>query len=110
MPLTNEAVIPVGKKDLWNSLTPYQDLANLSTFGNYFYNPELELYMDTAKYNNAVPAFCQLKVQRHSLQAYDFGYGKDGLWPLKGNPLLNGTALAPNSAGGFGDLLLPAAG
>jgi hypothetical protein len=27
MPLTNEAVIPIGKKDLWNSITPYQDLA-----------------------------------------------------------------------------------
>ena len=46
MPLTNEAVIPIGSKDLWNSLTPYEDLANLATFGNYFYNPELALYMD----------------------------------------------------------------
>lgn len=30
MPLTNEAVIPVGDKDLWNRLTPYQDLSRLS--------------------------------------------------------------------------------
>ncbi|MGB0424970.1 MAG: DUF4331 domain-containing protein, partial [Flavobacteriales bacterium] len=46
MPLTNEAVIPVGAKDLWNSMTPYEDLASLADFGNYFYNPELALYMD----------------------------------------------------------------
>ena len=30
MPLTNEAVIPIGDKDLWNALTPYQDLAQQS--------------------------------------------------------------------------------
>jgi hypothetical protein len=39
MPLTNEAVIPIGHKDYWNSLTPYQDLANLNVFGKYFYSP-----------------------------------------------------------------------
>lgn len=38
MPLTNEAVIPIGKKDLWNAITPYQDLAYLDTFKNFFYN------------------------------------------------------------------------
>ena len=48
MPLTNEAVVPIGYKDLWNSLTPYQDLSYLNTFGNFFYNPELALYMDDA--------------------------------------------------------------
>jgi hypothetical protein len=46
MPLTNEAVIPIGNKDLWNSISAYDDLANLSTFGKYFYTPELALYMD----------------------------------------------------------------
>ncbi|MEO7209462.1 MAG: DUF4331 domain-containing protein, partial [Chitinophagaceae bacterium] len=50
MPLTNEAVIPIGYKDKWNSMTPYEDLANLSTFGNFFYNPELALYMDDAQF------------------------------------------------------------
>jgi hypothetical protein len=25
MPLTNEVIVPIGYKDLWNSLTPYQD-------------------------------------------------------------------------------------
>jgi len=106
MPLTNEAVIPIGSKDLWNSLTPYQDLANISTFGNYFYNPELALYMDASQYGGAIPAFCQLKVQRASLQTYDFGNTKDGLWPLKGNAALVGTAFDPATYGG---LLLPAA-
>ena len=53
MPLTNEAVVPLGNKDLWNALTPYQDLANIGTFGNYFYNPELALYMDDSKFGGA---------------------------------------------------------
>lgn len=67
MPLTNEAVIPIGSKDLWNSLTPYQDLANISTFGNYFYNPELGLYMDDSQFGGAVPAFTPLRIKVHLL-------------------------------------------
>ena len=43
MPLTNEVVIPIGRKDRWNSLTPYEDLARINTFGQYFYQPELAL-------------------------------------------------------------------
>lgn len=107
MPLTNEAVIPVGKKDLWNSITPYQDLAYIDTFGNYFYNPELALYMDDSLYHSAVPAFCQLRVQRKSLGAYDFGNGHDGLYSLKGNPATAGTAL---DTAIFGNLLLAGPG
>jgi len=107
MPLTNEAVIPVGKKDLWNSITPYQDLAYIDTFGNYFYNPELALYMDDSLYHSAVPAFCQLRVQRNSLGAYDFGNGHDGLYGLKGNPATTGTAL---DTAIFGNLLLAGPG
>jgi hypothetical protein len=106
MPLTNEAVIPVGKKDLWNALTPYQDLAYLDTFKNYFYNPELGLYMDDSLYGGAVPAFCKLRIQHKSLQGFDFGNGKNGLYGLKGNPALAGTALDDAI---FGTLLLPAA-
>jgi hypothetical protein len=106
MPLTNEAVIPVGKKDLWNAITPYQDLAYIDTFGKYFYNPELALYMDDSLYHSAVPAFCQLKVQRNSLQAFDFGNGHNGLFGLKGTPAVAGTALDDAI---FGNLLLPAA-
>ena len=105
MPLTNEAVIPLGSKDLWNSLTPYQDLANLSTFGNYFYNPELALYMDDSQFGGAVPAFAQLRVQSSSLQGFDFRNGHNGLYGLKGNVALNGTALDDAI---FGTLLLPA--
>ena len=105
MPLTNEAVVPIGNKDLWNSLTPYQDLANLSTFGNYFYNPELALYMDDSQFGGAVPAFAQLRVQSSSLQGFDFRNGHNGLYGLKGNVALNGTALDDAI---FGTLLLPA--
>ena len=107
MPLTNEAVIPIGKKDLWNSSTPYQDLANLATFGDFFYNPELALYMDDAKFGTAVPALAPLRVQKSSLQTYGFGNGQNGLFPLRGNPALIGTALAEPPLG-FAHLLLPA--
>ncbi|MDQ6757165.1 MAG: DUF4331 family protein [Bacteroidota bacterium] len=107
MPLTNEAVIPIGKKDLWNSSTPYQDLANLATFGNFFYNPELALYMDDSQFGPAVPAFAPLRVQSSSLQTYDFRNGKNGLFPLRGNPALIGTALAEPPLG-YAHLLLPA--
>ncbi len=106
MPLTNEAVIPVGKKDFWNSLTPYQELAE-TTLDEYFYNPELALYMDDSLFGGAVPAFAGLRIQRNSLQGFDFGNGKDGLWPLKGSAAVAGTALDDAV---FGTLLLPAAG
>jgi hypothetical protein len=105
MPLTNEAVIPIGKKDLWNSLTPYQDLANIKTFGNYFYNPELALYMDDTFFGSAVPALAPLRIQRNSLGSFGFGNEQNGLYGLKGNPALSGTALDDNV---FGTLLLPA--
>jgi hypothetical protein len=107
MPLTNEAVIPVGFKDQWNFLTPYQDLANISTFGNFFYNPELALYMDDSQFGGAVPAFRGLRIQSNALGAFDFRNGKDGLYGLKGNPALAGTALDDAV---FGTLLLPGAG
>ncbi len=106
MPLTNEAVIPIGKKDLWNSITPYQDLAYLDTFKNFFYNPELGLYMDDSLFGGAVPAFAQLRIQRNSLQGFDFGNGKNGLFGLKGSAAVAGTALDDAI---FGTLLLPAA-
>ena len=107
MPLTNEAVIPIGYKDQWNFQTPYQDLANLSTYGNFFYNPELALYMDDSQFGGAVPAFKGLRIQSASLGAFDFRNGKDGLYGLKGNAALAGTALDDAI---FGTLLLPAPG
>ncbi len=107
MPLTNEAVIPIGFKDYWNSLTPYQDLGELDEFGNFFYNPELALYMDDSQFGGAVPAFAPLRVQSNSLESFDFRNGHDGLYGLKGNPVLAGTALDDAI---FGTLLLPAPG
>ena len=106
MPLTNEAVIPIGYKDLWNSLTPYQDLSKLAIFGKFFYRPELALYMDNTFFGAAVPSFAPLRIQRHSLGAYGFGNDQDGLFALRHNAALNGTAL---SDANFGALLLPAA-
>lgn len=104
MPLTNEAVIPVGMKDKWNRMSPYQDLDSLSVFGEYFYNPELALYMDDDLFGGAVPAFAALRIQRNSLQSFDFGNGQEGLNGLVGNPALAGTAFDPAT---FGGLLLP---
>jgi hypothetical protein len=106
MPLTNEAVIPVGKKDFWNSITPYDELNDL-TLDGYFYNPELALYMDDSQFGGAVPAFGPLRIQSNALQSFDFRNGKNGLFGLKGNPALAGTALDDAI---FGTLLLPGAG
>ena len=112
MPLTNEVIVPIGDKDYWNALTPYQDLERLNKFGNYFYNPELGLYLDDALFGTAVPALSKLRIQKNSLacafggNGFGFGNGQNGLFGLKGNALLDGTALAENS---FGGLLLPAA-
>lgn len=106
MPLTNEVVIPIGEKDYWNRLTPYDELADTKLDG-YFYNPELALYMDNAQFGAAVPAFSPLRIQRNALQAFDFGNGKDGLFALKGSAAVAGTALDESV---FGSLLLPGAG
>jgi Domain of unknown function (DUF4331) len=102
MPLTNEAVIPIGMKDRWNATSPYggQDLQ----FAQYFTNPELALYMDDSQFGAAVPSLNALRIQSKSLGSFDFRNGKPGLFGLKGNPALNGTALAENA---FGGILLP---
>jgi hypothetical protein len=82
MPLTNEVVTPIGKKDLWNSLTPYEDLAHIKTFGNFFYNPELALYMDNTFFGAAIPALTPLRIQRNSLGEFGFGDAQNGLYGL----------------------------
>ncbi len=105
MPLTNEAVIPIGDKDQWNAASPYND----ATFYDYFYNPELALYMDDSLFGGAVPAFADLRIQRStSPLGLDFGNGKDGLFVVKGSPVLNGTAMEAGSP--FENFLLPKAG
>jgi len=99
MPLTNEAVIPIGDKDAWNRLTPYEELAE-TTWDEYFYNPELALYMDDDQFGGAVPAFAALRIQTASLGSFDFTNGADGVSALADGDL-TGTAFEA-----FGDLLL----
>ena len=105
MPLTNEAVIPIGSKDRWNSRTPYNEDTATDA---YFANPELALYMDDSQFGSAVPGFAPLRVQANSFTALgrvDFRNNKQGLFILKGNAALNGTALADAA---FGNYLLRA--
>ena len=104
MPLTNEAIIPVGRKDEWNATNPVNDTA----FIKYFTNPELELYMDSAQYAGAVPGLSDsLKIQLRSytgLGRVNFGIGQKGLYVLKGSSYVKGTALDDAV---FGKILLP---
>ncbi|MFP5041270.1 DUF4331 domain-containing protein [Parasediminibacterium sp. JCM 36343] len=102
MPLTNEAVIPIGSKDKWNTVK-----ANTATEGDfipYFKNPELALYMDDSQFGGAVPSMNGLRIQSKSLGAFDFRNGKKGLYGLKGSPAVKGTALDDAI---FGTILLP---
>jgi hypothetical protein len=107
MPLTNEAVIPIGNKDLWNSITPYQEsVLTTDLFSPSLYNPELALYMDDSQFGTAVPGLAPLRIQSASLGSFDFRNGKNGLFGLKGSPAVAGTALDDAIAG---KLLLPGA-
>lgn len=90
MPLTNEAIIPIGDKDRWNSLTPYNEDPAMEA---YFCNPELGLYMDNSLFGGAVPGLADLRIQRNSLQSFDFGNTHDGLWPIRATNGGAGTAL-----------------
>ncbi len=93
MPLTNEAVIPIGAKDRWNALSPYAEDPNMD---KYFTNPELGLYMDDALFGAAVPAFAKLRIQRAAptvLGNVDFGNGKDGLYAIYGHAATKNSAL-----------------
>lgn len=106
MPLTNEAVIPIGMKDYWNAVTPYS--AAETSFVRYFSNPELGLYMDDSQFGGAVPALARLRIQSQSYPAigvipgyttpgFDFRNGHDGAWAvtrLNPPPDLSGTAFA----------------
>ncbi|WP_420460518.1 DUF4331 domain-containing protein [Neolewinella sp.] len=105
MPLTNEVVIPIGMKDYWNAITPYQELAD-TVLDKYFYNPELALYMDTAFFAAAVPAFDPLRIQMSSLGSFDFTNGADGLNGLT-DSMKMGTVFADET---FGPILLPGPG
>jgi hypothetical protein len=98
MPLTNEAVIPIGAKDRWNALTPYTEDPAMEA---YFCNPELALYMDASLFGSAVPAFSALRIQRNSLQSFDFGNTQAGLYPLLATNGGAGTALDTNLFGNY---------
>jgi hypothetical protein len=102
MPLTNEAVIPVGMKDYWN--TKQSNSPGESDFIPYFENPELALYMDDSQFGAAVPALSALRIQTKSLGSFDFRNGEPGLYPLKGTAAVKGTALDDAI---FGNVLLP---
>jgi hypothetical protein len=110
MPLTNAAIIPFGNKDLWNSVEPGTPDEN--QFTQFFSNPELGLYVDTSSngYGKAVPALSNyLNIQSTSrpspsLGPFDFRNGMPGLWPLKGDASLTGTAFDPTT---YGNILLP---
>ncbi len=98
MPLTNEAIIPIGDKDRWNSLTPYTEDPAMEA---YFCNPELGLYMDNSLFGGAVPGLAALRIQRNSLQSFDFGNTNDGLWPIRATNGGAGTALDTNLFGNY---------
>ncbi len=100
MPLTNEAVIPIGTKDKWNATYPSDDIL----FAKYFENPELALYMDDSQFGTAVPGLSQLRIQTKSLGHFDFRNGKPGLYSLKGTAAVAGTAL---DNANYGNILLP---
>lgn len=105
MPLTNEAIIPIGAKDRWNAVNPSSDLQ----FAKYFVNPELALYMDPTQFGGAVPGLAALRIQSASRTdvlpgGFNFRNGKKGLWPLKGSAAVAGTALDDAL---FGTILLP---
>lgn len=102
MPLTNEAVIPVGDKDRWNAGTPYDTQRELS-YAKFFVNPELALYMDDSQFGGAVPAMSALRIQANSLGMFDFRNGKSGLYALRASNGGVGTALDTNA---FGKILL----
>jgi hypothetical protein len=102
MPLTNEVIIPIGQKDRWNGLTPYE--GNDLRFAQYFTNPEVALYMDDSKFGAAVPGLSSLRIQSKSLGAFDFRNGRKGLFDLRRSAAVEGTALAESA---FGPVLLP---
>ena len=120
MPLTNEAINPIGSKDAWNRTTPYAEAAITD---DYLSNPELGLYMaDDAPvapaapktvpatyFGEAVPALNALRIQTKSLAGqpglpaagFDFRNGAAGLSGLAGSAAVNNTALAPGALGSY---------
>jgi len=115
MPLTNEAIIPLGDKDFWNAVTPYS--AEEQSFVQYFANLELALYMGNGAFGTAVTALSDnLVIPMHSYPSigdpdndgsdgFNFNNGADGVYDLVEAGLdLSGTAFAaPIQPGLAGD-------
>jgi hypothetical protein len=57
--------------------------------------------MDASLFGNAVPALSALRIQRNSLQSFDFGNGQAGLYPLRATNAGAGTALDTNLFGNY---------
>ncbi|RYU84346.1 DUF4331 family protein [Hymenobacter persicinus] len=110
MPLLNEVINPIGAKDRWNAVTPYTEVAATE---DYLSNPELGLYMaeGTGYFGAAVPGLNALRIQRNSLNTFDFANGKGGVSALLSAPAaaVAGTAFAKVADGGYGEYLLRAA-
>lgn len=98
MPLTNEVIIPIGRKDEWNSMTPYEEQGK---FDEYFTNPELSLYIDNTAFGDAVPELGMLPLQTNSLGQFDFRNRQNGLYPLLNTTAVKGTALDPALFGNY---------
>lgn len=111
MPLTNEAVIPIGEKDKWNYTSPYD--AAEQDFVEYFANPELANYMG----NGAAPVpplGDRFQIQENAYPAVgdldgdgddglDFTNGADGAWEVAAAGVdLSGTAFAVPTRPTFG--------
>jgi hypothetical protein len=63
-PLINEVIIPMGKKDYWNSQVPSAD----SQFGSYYAHPELAALLPVL-YPGVFPHLAGLKAARTDLEA-----------------------------------------
>ena len=105
MPLVNEAIIPIGMKDKWN--TVMANSTKEAGFIPFFSNPELGLYMDQSAFGAAVPSLNALRIQTKSLGFYDFRNTHKGLFGLRYTPGVAGTAFDEPANGGFANILLP---
>lgn len=105
MPLLNEVIQPIGSKDTWNAATPYTESPKTE---DYLSNPELGLYVAEGDgyYGAAVPGLSALRIQRNSLNMFDFANGKNGVSALLGANGTAGTAFARIADGGYGEYLL----
>ncbi|NNF57633.1 MAG: DUF4331 family protein [Rhodothermaceae bacterium] len=110
MPLTNEAVIPIGAKDAWNAVTPYS-IEDSFAFTFFFAQPELALYMGNGAFGTAVPGLSSdLVIPTNSYPSigdpdgdgqngFNFTNTGNGLFDLvTGGVDVSGTAFDPNVA------------